>query len=185
MAAPDKRSRLIEAADVLVHRQGFNQTTLADIAKEAKVPLGNVYYYFKTKDELGDALIEERSRAYQTLREEWDLKPDPKARLNAFIQMTLDNRQVLARSGCPIGSLCEELHKDRGALANRASMLFEAFLGWLEEQFRALGQGRESATDAIHLLSALQGATLLAHSFGTTSYIEREAARLKKWIRDL
>ncbi len=185
MAVPDKRSRLIEAADVLVHRQGFNETTLADIAKEAKVPLGNVYYYFKTKDELGDALIEQRGRAYQALREEWDRKPDPKSRLNAFIQMTLDNRQVLARSGCPIGSLCEELHKDGGPLADRASALFEAFLSWLEVQFRALGQGKESAAHSIHLLSALQGATLLTHSFGTTSYVEREAARLKKWIRDL
>jgi len=38
----DKRVRLIEAAKVLIHQQGFNLTTLADIAQEADVPLGNV-----------------------------------------------------------------------------------------------------------------------------------------------
>ena len=53
----NKRSRLLEAANRLVHAQGFNQTTLADIAREAEVPLGNVYYYFKTKEDIGHALI--------------------------------------------------------------------------------------------------------------------------------
>ena len=43
----DKRERLISAADTLIHRQGFYRTTLAHIAEEAKVPLGNVYYYFQ------------------------------------------------------------------------------------------------------------------------------------------
>ena len=56
----DNRSRLIQAATKTTHRHGFNLTTLADIAKEAKIPLGNVYYYFKTKDELGDAIVEHR-----------------------------------------------------------------------------------------------------------------------------
>ena len=47
----DKRVRLIDAAKVLIHQQGFNLTTLADIAQEADVPLGNVYYYFKTNNQ--------------------------------------------------------------------------------------------------------------------------------------
>ena len=57
----NKRVRLLEAANKLVHAQGFNQTTLADIARAAEVPLGNVYYYFKTKDDIGSALIEHRA----------------------------------------------------------------------------------------------------------------------------
>jgi len=36
---------------------------LADIAREAEVPLGNVYYYFKTKDEIGEAIVELRLRS--------------------------------------------------------------------------------------------------------------------------
>ncbi|TCK18145.1 TetR family transcriptional regulator [Thiogranum longum] len=45
----DKRERLISAADKLILQQGFKQNTLADIANDARVPLGNVYYYFKIK----------------------------------------------------------------------------------------------------------------------------------------
>ena len=45
----DKRSRLIQTAVKLAYLHGFRTTSLADIAEAAKVPVGNVYYYFKTK----------------------------------------------------------------------------------------------------------------------------------------
>ena len=47
----DKRERLVQAADKLIYEQTFHTTTLANIAKLAEVPLGNVYYYFKTKED--------------------------------------------------------------------------------------------------------------------------------------
>jgi TetR/AcrR family transcriptional repressor of nem operon len=47
-AQPDKRTRLIETATKLAYGRGFRETSLADIAKAARVPVGNVYYYFKT-----------------------------------------------------------------------------------------------------------------------------------------
>src|SRR5258706_16123128 len=56
----DKRSRLLSAAVDLAYQNGFGATSLADIAREAEVPLGNVYYYFKTKDEIGEAIVELR-----------------------------------------------------------------------------------------------------------------------------
>ncbi len=44
----DNRTRLLQAAVKTTYRYGFGNVALADIAKEARVPLGNVYYYFKT-----------------------------------------------------------------------------------------------------------------------------------------
>ncbi len=41
-----------------MYRQGATATTLADIAQAADVPLGNVYYYFKTKDDLIRAVVQ-------------------------------------------------------------------------------------------------------------------------------
>jgi AcrR family transcriptional regulator len=43
----DSRTRLLQPAETTTCRYRFANTALADIAKEAKVPLGNVYYYFK------------------------------------------------------------------------------------------------------------------------------------------
>jgi AcrR family transcriptional regulator len=55
--AAGKRERLTTAAATVLHEQGVEKTTLADIARAADVPIGNVYYYFKTKDELVEAAI--------------------------------------------------------------------------------------------------------------------------------
>ena len=181
----NKRERLLEAANKLVHQQGFNRTTLADIAEEAAVPLGNVYYYYKTKEEIGAALIEQRANFYRGLRDNWNQSSDPKARLHSFIQLTIDNREMLARSGCPIGSLCQELHKEDGPLAKKAGVIFAELLVWLEAQFRLLDKEEESPDLALHLLSVLEGASLLTNTFKDPDLMVRETAQLKKWLYDL
>ena len=181
----NKRFRLLEAANKLVHAQGFNQTTLADIAQEAEVPLGNVYYYFKTKEDIGHALIEHRANFYAGLIAAWDKLPDPRRRIHALIGEVEGQREALASSGCPIGSLCQELHKDGGVLAEKAASLMAAILGWTEQQFRDLGKGKESADLALHLVTVLQGASLLTHTFNRPDMVLRETARLKKWVDSL
>ena len=178
----DKRARLIETAADLTHQHGFGRTTLADIAREAKVPLGNVYYYFKTKTEIGEAIIAQRVMEFRMMRQEWEKSDSPKDRLLAFIQMTVDSRRTLARSGCPVGSLCAELDKNGGDLAREASRPFDELLSWIEAQFATLGKGREKKALALHLLSALQGVSLLANSFDDPNLVVIEANQLKKWI---
>lgn len=184
-APADKRTRLIETAARLTHEQGFNRTSLADIAEESGVPLGNVYYYFKTKEALGEALVDRLGSLYEGLCARWEGDADPRSRLAAFIQMTIDNRDALARSGCPIGTLCAELHKDGGPLANHAAGLFARLLSWIETQFRTMGKADESEELAVHLLSAIEGASLLSHSFHDSRYVSREAIRLIDWVRSL
>jgi TetR/AcrR family transcriptional regulator, transcriptional repressor for nem operon len=181
--APDKRQRLVETAAKLSYAQGFKSTSLADIARESGVPLGNVYFYFKTKDSIGDALVDGLAERFAAALANWDTLPDPRRRLEAFVQMTVDDRDALARSGCPIGTLCAELHKDGGPLAERAATIFASALDWLAAQFRQLGKGRESRDLAVHVLSALEGASLLTHTFHDPSYATREAERLKRWLR--
>src|ERR1700737_589231 len=79
----DKRSRLIQTAVKLAYRHGFRTTSLADIAEAANVPVGNVYYYFKTKDEIGEAIVEQRLLELRTLQEQGDQRGSPKERLLA------------------------------------------------------------------------------------------------------
>ena len=96
--------------------------------------------------------------------------------------MTIDNREMLARSGCPIGTLCQELHKEDGPLARKASSMFIELLEWLEAQFHALGKEGESADLALHLLSVLEGASLLTNTLKDPELMLRESVRLKKWV---
>ena len=66
----DKRTRLVDSANQLFHEQGVSNTTLANIAQLAEVPLGNVYYYFKSKESIVLAVIEFRRRQLQREFEE-------------------------------------------------------------------------------------------------------------------
>lgn len=181
----DSRTRLVEAALKGTYRYGFETAALADIAETAKVPLGNVYYYFKTKDEIGDAILDRRAERLKSLLEELDTSESPKDRLCGFVDVKIKNRQELAQQGCPVGTLCSELRKRGGAVADKSKILFAEALDWMEKQFRAMGQGRDARGLAVHLLSATQGASVLAHTFHDVGLIEMEAARLKEWIRSL
>ena len=181
----DKRTRLVEAAADLAHRRGFRETSLAMIADAAGVPLGNVYYYFKTKDALAAALIERWAEEMRAARATWDLAGGPVERLEALIEVAARGREAVARSGSPLGGLCTELAKTGGPLAARAQLLFREQLDWIEAQLRAIGAGMAAPALAVHLLSGLQGASVLAHAQGDPALMLYEAEMLKAWVRRL
>jgi AcrR family transcriptional regulator len=184
-AQVDKRTRLVETAMKLAYRRGFRETSIADIAEAAQVPVGNVYYYFKTKDELGEAVVERRLTEFRALRDEMDRLSSPKERLFAFVESVHRNREQLARGGCPLGGLCSELHKEGGALAKKSAALFTEPMRWLEEQFRALGHEKDSRELAVHLFSAFQGMAAVALGANDREVVVMGAKRLKDWIGTL
>src|ERR1700739_3512059 len=112
---PGKRERLIAAACDLFHRQGIAGTTLAHIAEAADVPLGNVYYYFKTKDDIVAAVVEARTEEIRSATAALQRRHgSPKARLKALVRLLPDSRDRIADHGCPLGPLCTELANQSG-----------------------------------------------------------------------
>src|SRR5258708_10500749 len=146
---PDKRTGLIETATKLAYRRGLRETSLADIAEAARVPVGNVYYYFNTKEELAEAVVERRLEEFRAARAEWDRWSSPRERLLAFVSSVHADLEQLARGGCPDGGLCSELHKEGGALAKKSATLFTEPIGWLEKKFRAARHGKDAREIAI------------------------------------
>ncbi|WP_096723147.1 TetR/AcrR family transcriptional regulator [Paraburkholderia acidicola] len=57
---PEQRARLIDVALELFARRGILDTTLGEIAREAGFTPAMVHYYFKTREQLIDVLIDER-----------------------------------------------------------------------------------------------------------------------------
>src|ERR1700730_14764863 len=184
-AQPDKRTRLIETATKLAYGRGFRETSLADIAVAARVPVGNVYYYFKTKEELAEAVVDLRLEEFRAARAEWDRLSSPKERLLAFVGRIQANRKQLARGGCPSGGLCSELHKEGGTLAKKSATLFTEPIAWHEKPFRAAGHDKDSRELAMHLFSAFQGMAAVAHAANDPDLVVMEVKRLKDWIGTL
>ena len=52
-----RRGEIMAAAKKVFARRGFHATTIADIAKQAGLAYGSVYWYFDSKDELFHALM--------------------------------------------------------------------------------------------------------------------------------
>jgi AcrR family transcriptional regulator len=53
---PDKREAIVEAAREMFTTQGYETTTIAEVARRAEVAVGTVYLYFKNKVDLLEAV---------------------------------------------------------------------------------------------------------------------------------
>jgi AcrR family transcriptional regulator len=183
-SAGGKRERLIDGARHVLHAQGVESTTLADIAHAADVPVGNVYYYFKTKDDLVQAAITAHADDIATTLAALDRHRTPKARLKAFVRMVIDQRELIARSGCPQGSLCSELDKRDDEVSRSCAQLIRLPIEWAERQLRAMGR-RDARELAVALIASYQGIALLTNTFRDPQLMASEGRRLERWIDSL
>ncbi|HUA46755.1 MAG TPA: TetR/AcrR family transcriptional regulator [Solirubrobacteraceae bacterium] len=179
-----KRQRLVAGARQMIHEQGVEKTTIADIARAADVPVGNVYYYFKTKDELVAATIESHARDVRALLESLDTGRSPQARLKALVGELTAQRELAARYGCPLGTLCSELDKRTDGLDGTCAQLLELPINWAENQFRLMGR-RDARDLAVALMASYQGIALLTNTFRDPELMARESRRLERWIDSL
>jgi AcrR family transcriptional regulator len=182
--SPGKRERLVASARVLIHEQGVQRTTLADIAARADVPLGNVYYYFKSKDDLIGALLDGYKEEAERLTRAFDRHRSPQARLKALVRNWSDMREMVASRGCPMGTLCAELDKNEDGRDRDAAAVMAIVIDWCEGQFRQLGR-RDARDLALTLFAGIQGAALLANTFRDPTILTRQGHHLERWIDTL
>ncbi|GAA2738339.1 TetR/AcrR family transcriptional regulator [Actinocorallia aurantiaca] len=181
----DKRRKLAAAAAGVLHRQGVERTTLADIAHEADVPVGNVYYYFKTKDALVEAALAEHAAHLAELTGRLDRLADPRDRLKGLVEAWISQSDVAVHYGCPTGTLAVELDKrEEGTLDLAAAEVIRGLLDWAESQFRALGMSDPRGL-AVTLVSGYQGMSLLANALRDPKIMTDEGARLLGWLDSL
>ncbi|MFL6075541.1 MAG: TetR/AcrR family transcriptional regulator [Mycobacteriales bacterium] len=179
-----KRERLVASAGDLLHRQGVQATTLAQVAEAADVPPGNVYYYFKTKDDLVRAVIDARAEQVGALLGSLRARRGPAARLKALAHQWVEMRDLVARHGCPFGTLAAELDRREDGLDREAAKPMGLILDWAEEQFRELGR-RDARELAVSLLAGVQGAALLANAFRDPAIMTGQVRQLDVWIDSL
>src|SRR5260370_26808291 len=123
-----KRDRLIEAAKTQFYQQGVTGTTLADIAEQAEVPLGNVYYHFRNKDALVDAFIQAHEQELQSLLARWEHLSDSRQRLLALLATVRDEGHLLARYDCPHSTLYQEPDKADIHIHDVSAQIFHSYL---------------------------------------------------------
>jgi len=176
------RDRLLEAAMIMFHHRGIDGTTLAEIAKGARVPPGNVYYHFRTKEALVEAVFEARIEELRDQFQAASLDPDPFERLRMLVRDGRRNRAELTKRGSPFAAIAHDLARDSGRAGAETGRLLEMYLEFAVDQFTTLGAGAASRDLAEEFICLLHGGFLLANQMGSSAFLERQLDRLEHWL---
>ncbi len=139
MPEPDKHQQIIDAAVRVFARNGYYNSRVSDIAKEAGIASGTIYLYFKTKDEILVTLFREKMAEFvATVRKAIAAEPDAVAKLRRLIRLHFKLLEEHAEMAEVVQVELRQGQKFfRGASANEVSGYFDLISSVLEEGMAA------------------------------------------------
>jgi AcrR family transcriptional regulator len=180
------RERIVAGAADMISRRGLSATSIRDLAKHAKAPLGSTYHYFpEGKQQLVTEAVRYAGGAVaRILRDE--LGAGPVAGLPAFLGLW---RGIVVesdfRAGCPVLAVSvEEPPADEVSPALAAAA--EAFEGWerlLAESLGEHGVALEQAEGlAALIVASVEGATAMCRAKRSAQPLDQVAQQLEVLI---
>ena len=135
MREPDKHRQILDAAVRVFSRNGYYNSRVSDIAREAGVASGTIYLYFKTKDEVLVTIFRERMAAWVAhVRAQVKNEPDVPAKIRRLIVLHF---RVIEKDPALAEVVQVELRQGqkffRGASMQEISAYFDLIESVLEE----------------------------------------------------
>lgn len=101
--------KILDTANRLFYRQGYNATGINQIIEEAGVAKGSLYQHFQSKADLLIGCIELNHQGWYTrLKTYVDKVADPKEKLLAIFDYHCERQQVREHGGCPFTKANDE-----------------------------------------------------------------------------
>jgi TetR/AcrR family transcriptional repressor of nem operon len=189
MTAPrDTKREILDTAEAMIQDRGFNGFSYQHIAERLGVKNAAIHYHFRSKNDLGVAVIERYRRRFQRWAERLEGEErDPWRKLDAFIQIYID----LSENGnriCPSGVLQAEYHSIPEELREATRALVTDMQAWLT---RLLAEGRDRGSfhfpgeprdQAVVIGATLQGALQIARACGAERF-QAAIEQLKRQMR--
>jgi len=176
------RARLIQSAEKIFARDGFEAAKLEEIAKDAGYTRGAFYANFESKEDLFFALLEkEIASRISALEREMAKVQDPRAKLETmrefFLNKTIDRRWSLLSLEFKLFAVRHPDVKKRLALMHRRFV--QPRVGFLEEVMRDLGFELQVPACAIGVsLATLGNALSLEHMLDPAFMPERDVRQI-------
>lgn len=179
-----KREALVLAAAELFWTRGFEASSLADIAEASGVPLGNVYYYYKSKADLAQAVADLFVQQTETLIEEVCAEtPEPRRRLKLFVERLQSAQQSRLKHGCPISTAVREFRPSMPEQAARAAESFSVLTGFVATELGRTGQRPAIALSrARAAIADWQGSIALAFALGEAPVLAECFKRMERTL---
>lgn len=81
-----KRQSILESSKMLFSQKGFFNTSVSDIVRETGFPVGTIYTYFKSKDEIVRSIVEEGwQQWYEQLEQACASESSPESKIRVLI----------------------------------------------------------------------------------------------------
>src|SRR5437899_10352892 len=179
----DTAQRILDVAERLVQTQGFNGFSYADIAAELGITKASLHYHFVTKAALGAAVITRYGAEFGRALEEIDQSAvDAREQLRRYAGLYAD---VLRQHRmCLCGMLAADYTTLPTGMRAGVKEFFDLNESWLARVFE---EGRKHGVlrfrgppldSARLLLGSLEGAMLVARSYGDPERFASAAQRL-------
>jgi TetR/AcrR family transcriptional repressor of nem operon len=163
------RDEIIRIGAQLIHSQGYKATGLQQILDVAGIPKGSFYFYFKSKDDFGCAVIDYVTFTINAIFAGYlcDTRIKPLDRLNNLLDFYESALKKSGASlGCPIANLSLELADTNEELRKHLQAAVEGFIAQIEscleeaQKSRQLKSGLNTADTARFIFHGLEGAIL-------------------------
>lgn len=140
MTRTQTKTAIIRAGAALLHRKGFSHTGIQDIVTAAGVPKGSFYFYFRSKEDFGLAVVEyfEEFMIKRMDRCLAEADRNPLDSLRAFFDDIMEFfEEHGCENGCPVGNISQETANVSDRLRERAgeamNRMKERFRGCVEK----------------------------------------------------
>lgn len=179
----DTPGRILDVAERLAQRRGFNGFSYADVAAELHITTASLHYHFAGKGELGRAMLARYTERFvEALAAIEADVPEASARLVAYAELyagVLREQRL-----CLCGMLAAEYQTLPEPMRESVRQFFDENEAWLT---KILAEGR--ATEELYfggapqdaarmLVGGLEGAMLLARPYGDISRFQSAAHAL-------
>lgn len=161
------KQRILDAAMELFHQKSYGDTTLYDVADAIDLKQGHVYYHFKTKRELGLAVLNACHDEVKGALNMVAKAPSPQERLISFLKLSGTIEDYYMKWGCPIASLTDALIRESKNKKQRAQvpLIYKTQIAWFQKNFEELGFEKAKArAEAENILTHLQGAIHMGYT---------------------
>lgn len=134
----DAREKIVEAACELFHQRGYQAVGVQEICAAAGVKKGSFYHFFRSKQELALAMLDEMWARVRKLEFEPAFRPEyaPLERIERYLEITpqiFDEVRTPdgALCGCPFGNMALEMSTQDEPIRRKVEGIFRAWAAYL------------------------------------------------------
>jgi len=192
MSPSPVKEQILEVATRLMALRGYHRTSLDDVLRESGSGKGNFYHYFRSKEDLGYAILDRLLERFQarTLAPIFeDSGRDPLSQVEAFLDEILATQRARnCIGGCPMGNLATELADAHEGFRQRLAGGFDRWRQCLTASLMraqavgALDAAVDSEALARFLVAGIEGAILLTKVQKDIQVMEHCIAEMRRHL---